>query len=348
MTGDLSRRKLLRSAGALAIAPPLLVVLSCEEDTGVAEFSGVTMGTTWHVTVANPPHGLDRQALASDIRGILSFVDARMSTWRRDSEVTLYNNRPRGAPTPISGETAAVITESLRISRLSSGAFDPTIGPAVRLWGFGPDGAADGLPSQGAVDDALARTGARHVRLSPGLPVISKDLVGLEVDLSGIAKGFGVDQVSQRLSARGLRNHLVEVGGELRASGFRAEGASWRIGVDKPTPGAPSVQRVIAMREGAVATSGVYRNFFEQNDALYSHVIDPRTGRPIKHPLASVTVIAPSCMEADALSTAMMVMGPEAGHAFARRLGVAAIFLVKEGHVFHEVATPEFANYSLT
>jgi thiamine biosynthesis lipoprotein len=347
MTRDLSRRKLLRSAAALAVAPPLLSVLSCDEGTDAVKFSGATMGTTWRVIVADPPHDLRRQALASEIRGILARVDKRMSTWRGNSEVTLYNSRPHGTATPISSETAAVIAGSLRISRLSSGAFDPTIGPAVRLWGFGPEGSTAELPSQGAVDDALARTGAHYVNLSPGLPVLSKGRTGLEIDLSGIAKGFSVDLISRRLSARGLRNHLIEVGGELRASGVNPEGAPWRIGVEKPMLGSPSVQRVIAMREGAVATSGDYRNFFTQEGALYSHVIDPRTGRPVTHALTSVTVVAASCMEADALSTAMMVMGPDAGHAFARGLRISAIFMVKDGRSIREVATPEFAKYNL-
>ena len=347
MNGKLSRRKLLHSAGALVATPTLLAVLSCEGDVDVAEFSGATMGTTWHVTIADPPSGLDRQSLSSEMRAILDRVDSRMSTWRADSEISAYNRREPMSPMPITADTATVIAAALRVSDLSSGAFDATIGPAVRLWGFGPDGAAKMVPRPERVDAALARTGSRHLELSKGLPVISKRRSGLELDLSGIAKGFAVDCLSAHLNRRGLSNHLVEIGGELRMSGLNPTGGPWRIGIEKPVPATWGIQRVMAVREGAVATSGNYRNFFESGGALHSHVIDPRIGRPVRHELASVTVAAETCMEADALSTAMMVLGPEAGVKLAKRLGTAALFVAHDRGGLREIATPAFARFDL-
>ncbi len=199
MNSDLSRRKLMIGAGALAIAPPLLTFWSNSDEADQAEFAGITMGTTWKVTIARPKEEAKLEALVSRIEGILSSIDARMSTWRRDSEVSRIARRAAGAPMTISSETSTVISAALRTSPLSRGAFDPTIRPAVRLWGFGPDGAVDGVPEDGAVRNALAHTGAHHLRLSSNLGRVSKDASELEIDLSGIAKGFAVDEVSRYL-----------------------------------------------------------------------------------------------------------------------------------------------------
>ena len=169
----------------------------------------------------------------------------------------------------------------------------------------------------------------------------------MEIDLSGVAKGFGVDKLAEHLEAEGVEHYLVEIGGELRARGHSARRRPWRIGVEKPIAGRRAVQRVVALDRGAIATSGNYRNFFDSAETRYSHIIDPRTGEPVRHRLASVTVIAPTAMQADALSTALMVLGPEAGLGLAERAGLAAFFIVKDGGGFAEVPSSRFEPYRL-
>jgi thiamine biosynthesis lipoprotein len=351
MACDLSRRKVLQLTGALALVPPLLSVISCDDGygpSGATHFTGATMGTTYRVSITDLPADVDRRALKRGIDEVLARVDSRMSTWRRDSEVSLYNSAAPGIAIPVSQETAVVVTEALRVSRLSGGAFDPTLGPLVDLWGFGPAGRKHHSPRTRAIENARAETGARHVRILPGLTALTKAIPGLAVDLSSIAKGFAVDQVALYLEAQGLWHYLVEVGGELRAQGKSPRDLPWRVGIEKPVTGRRSVQRIVELGAASIATSGNYRNFYEEGGTVFSHLIDPRSGRPVEHALASVTVVAPSCMNADALSTALMVLGPEAGLALAQRQRIAAQFIVREGDRLVEVATSTFARYAHT
>ena len=230
--------------------------------------------------------------------------------------------------------------EALRVSRLSGGAFDISVAPLVDLWGFGPSSREDTIPSDADVQARLKLTGYTHLYLQENPRAMRKDLPSLSVDLSAIAKGYAVDQVVSYLDSLNLSDYLVEIGGELRAKGNNAQGHPWNVAIEQPNSKVRTVHRVVHLENQAVATSGDYRNFFERGGVKFSHTINPNTGRPITHNLTSVTVIAESCMKADALATAFLVLGPEAGYALARREQVASLFISTNDDGYLERATP--------
>jgi len=350
MSSALSRRTLFQLAGKLALAAPALSVVACEEASGLRKapgFAGATMGTSYNITVSAFPDTLDRRVFKASIEGILETVNRQMSNWRSVSEISLFNAGRTTGWSRISHDTLAVMDEALSIGKMTGGAFDPTVGPLVDLWGFGPATGGQTIPSDSRIETLLARTGYRHLQLVNSPPAIGKGRAELEVNLSGIAKGFGVDKLAAFIESQGIEDYLVEIGGELRARGRSPRRAPWHIGIEKPIAWYRGLQRVIALEGGAVATSGNYRNYFENHGVLYSHIIDPRSGTPVDHKLASVTVVAGSAMRADALSTALMVLGPDDGLALARREGLAAFFIVQDGRGFAEIATPAFDVYAL-
>jgi thiamine biosynthesis lipoprotein len=234
------------------------------------------------------------------------------------------------------------VSEAQRVAELTQGAFDVTALPLVELWGFGATEVADELPGEAAVAAARARVGYRGLQVTTAPPALRKADAGMAADLSAIAKGFAVDEVAALLDARGLSDYLVEIGGELKAAGHNARGEAWNIAVEQPTPGARRVQRAFPLVDLAVATSGDYRNFFERNGQRYAHTIDPRSGYPVQHQLASVTVLDPSAMSADALATGLLVLGERAGIEFALAHELAALFLIRDGDDFRERTTPRF------
>ncbi len=347
MASLFSRRDVIRQATGMALATPFLSLAGC--DGGAARrptvVTGATMGTTYGVKIPRLPARLDRQALEGAIAGILERVDARMSTYRPESELSRFNAAASASWTGVSPDTLAVVEEALRVSRLSDGAFDPTVGPLVDLWGFGPGGGRRDVPSGDRIEDSLRGIGHRNLRTKAAPPALGKRGRGIRVDLSGIAKGFGVDKVAEHLERIGVEYYLVEVGGELRGRGYSPRGGVWRVGIERPAAAPGRVQRVVRLGGQALATSGDSRIFFERGGARYSHIIDPRDGRPVDHGLASVTVVAGSAMEADATSTALMVLGAEAGLELARREGIAAFFIARTDAGFAETASPEFARY---
>jgi thiamine biosynthesis lipoprotein len=348
MSTILSRRDLLRRTSGFALATPLLSLTACDAGIGPSRtmaFAGPTMGTSYSVTVAEPPAGLDRRALKVEIDGHLETVNGQMSNWRSDSEISRFNAEVPGDWTGVSPDTLTIIEEALRVGRLSAGAFDPTIGPLVDLWGFGPGSAERRIPQPARVDAALQRTGLEQVRIRRSQRAVAKGRAGLEIDLSGIAKGFGVDKLAERLEAQGVDHYLVEIGGELRALGQSPRHRPWWIGIERPLAGRRAVQRIVGLDRGAIATSGNYRNFFDTDGGRYSHIIDPRSGEPVRHGLLSATVIAPTAMQADALSTALMVLGPDDGWALAEHEKLAALFILRDGDSFAEVASPAFERY---
>lgn len=322
-----------------------LSLAACGTGPRQLQFQGVTMGTLYTVKVVDLPHGVDTQTLHSEVDGILRQVDARMSTYRPDSELSRLNAARTSDWIGVSDELFAVLNEALRVSELTAGAFDITVGPLVNLWGFGPGGGAEEPPPQDAIQAALARVGYRHLRLRDAPPALSKDRPDIYLDLSAIAKGFAVDRVAEYLASQGIEHYMVEVGGEVRTRGHNARGSAWRIAIERPSSTQRAVQLVVALSDAGIATSGDYRNYFERNGHRYSHTIDPTTGRPITHGLASVTVIAASTMYADALATGLLVLGPEKGYALAKRLGLAAFFIVKTKRGFTQRSTPALAPY---
>lgn len=347
MTRVLSRRDVIRQAKGLALATPFLSLIAC--DGGAARrltlIAGATMGTSYSVKIPQLPAGVDRQALEADIDRILEAVNAQMSTYRPESELSRFNAGGAGSWTTVSPDTLRVVAAALDTSRLTGGAFDPTIGPLVDLWGFGPGDRAPDVPAQDRIDELLRGIGHAHLHAKPAAAALGKARGGIRVDLSGIAKGFAVDKLAEHLERLGVEYYLVEIGGELRGRGYSPRGDVWRVGIERPAPASSSVQRVVRLGGQALATSGDYRIFFERDGARYSHILDPRSGRPVAHGLASVTVAAPSTLQADALSTALMVLGPEAGFELARRHDIAALFIARTKRGLAERIAPAFAPY---
>ena len=298
------------------------------------------MGTTYSVSIAD--EHTDGDAVAETVKAALDEVNQRMSTWLDDSELSRFNASASTDWQPVSASLCKLIERALAISADTAGAFDVTVLPLVDLWGFGADGGVAGVPSAADVDAVRQRTGYPKLAADCDAPALRKARSDLEVDLSAIAKGYGVDRVADRLDALGFGNYLVEVGGELRVRGTKTSGAPWRIGLERPEAGIPAVQTGLELRDTSVATSGDYRNYYEVDGERYSHTIDPTTGAPVRHTTASVTVLAPLAVEADALATALLVMGAEEGLSFAEARGIAALFLDRRGSEIHARPTPAF------
>lgn len=328
----------------LALLVVSLLLTGCDSSPVAQKFSGHIMGTTYNVTVVMKPEKERIQQLADGMHQVLVDVDRKMSTYKPDSELSRFNKLPAGEALRVSSDTGFVVSEALKLAKDSQGAFDPTVGPLVNLWGFGPDLRPDRQPDESALEKAFQRVGYQSVALkmlADGDYQLNKSK-DIYLDLSAIAKGYGVDKVADYLKQQGYNAFLVEVGGEIRVSGLKPDNSRWRIAIEKPISDGQVVQSVIGITDIAVATSGSYRNYFEQDGQRFSHTIDPATGRPINHKLASVTVLHESCALADALATTLMVMGPEKGLQFAEENKLAVYMLVKSGSEFSVQQTQPF------
>jgi len=306
---------------------------------------GPTMGTTYAVKFHDA--AVDVVDLRARIEGVLERINALMSTWRPDSELSRFNRSGDSGWFPVSDETVQVVEAAAAASALSDGAFDVTVGPIVNLWGFGPEKGISEVPSQQQIEKALQRIGYQDLSVRTSPAALRKMRPDMYVDLSAIAKGFAVDEVARLLDARNIQSYLVEIGGELRARGSKPGGTPWKVAIERPLPGERSVQDIVALHDAAIATSGDYRNYVEKNGKRYSHTIDPRSGRPIDHGLASVSVIAASAMRADALATAIMVLGPQAGYRLAVRESLAVQLIVASATGLQVKTTPAFESYLL-
>ena len=305
--------------------------------------TGPTMGTTFTVkVVTDDATETQRDRLTRIMRRVVDGVDEHMSTYRPESEIEDFNEGGTGE-FAASSELLEVVFEAQRIARLTGGAFDITVGPLVDIWGFGPTGAT-ATPSEDELRRLVAVTGFEQIEVDLDGGTLRKARADCRIDLSAIAKGFAADRLSEELARQGLPFHMVEVGGEVRARGLNGSGEPWRIGIERPTDGGRSVHTVVNLTDMSLATSGDYRNYFERDGIRISHTIDPRTGRPISHNLASVSVIHASCMTADGLATALGVLGPEGGFELAERQDIPALFLIRVGEgVFEEKKTSVWA-----
>jgi thiamine biosynthesis lipoprotein len=356
----MDRRSYLKNSlalgGALLVPTGVLALVGCSR-TGTSPdlsgFNGRIMGTGYSVRLGNSTATAvhdrtvtesETRALAQAVHTVLEDVDTHMSTWRSDSELSRLNDSADTDWQPLSEATARVIDQALTTGRASDGAFDVTIGPLVDLWGFGAgaETSGDRKPSTQAIRQRLAQVGHGAIEVNTSARVVRKHNRDAQLDLSGIAKGHAVDRVAELLDSRGYENYLVEVGGELRARGQKPNGSLWKVAIERPIAGRREAYRAIDLNNHAIATSGDYRNFFADGGQRYSHSIDPRTGQPVQHNLASVSVVADSTMAADALSTAMMVMGPDDAMAFAKQHNVAAHLILKSGTSLKEVYSPAF------
>ncbi len=315
-----------------ACSPPAPVVLT-----------GDAFGTTWSVRLTGLPGDTNPEGLQLQIVVALDSIDRVMSNWRSDSAIEQFNAAPAGQWIDVPAELAELVTLARTISLASDGAFDITVAPLVRAWGFGP-AAQPAVPDPATLNAARARTGFGHLSVRMNPPALRKAKPGITTDLSAIAKGYAVDRIAAVLDKAGCRSYLVEIGGELRARGQHPDGRAWRAAVRRPEYGlSPEPLTVLPVTDTAVATSGDYLQQFESGGRRYSHIIDPRTGRPAGHNLASVTVLATSAAEADALATALLVLGPVDGPALARAQDLKALFVLRKPDGFEQQESPALA-----
>ena len=290
--------------------------------------------------------------LKREIHEALAEVNRQMSPFEEESEISKFNRSPDTIPFKTSPDFVKVIKKSLEFNNESKGAFDVTVAPLINLWGFGTTGYHETLPSDKEVSDLLKQTGSDKLVIVDSLHIMKK-IPELRINLSAIAKGYGVDAVANIIARSGYRDYLVEIGGEVVAKGLNVNNCIWRIGIDRPQYGSipgTEIESIITLKDIAVATSGDYRNFFKIGDRYYSHTINPKTGRPVTHNLASTTIIAKTCMEADGIATAVMVMGKEKGLNWVENMpGVEALLIIRNtDQGFTEFQSSGFSKYLIT
>jgi thiamine biosynthesis lipoprotein len=321
----------------------LIVALSaCEKMP--SQFNGETMGSTYQIAVVDIPVNQSADILAYDVALLLADAHARLTTYDPKSELNHFNAAPLGKWITLS----PVLYDALQIAYdnavLSSGAFDPTVAPLVDLWGFGPGSHNDVVPSDVDIFTAKSLVGYTNLQLEKSTHRARK-LKPLRLDLSGLGHGYGADLVANYLDEKKVNHYLIDVAGEIRSKGHRSNGDKWRVAIEKPIAMQGEVFQGIYFNAMGLATSGDYRNYFEQNGIRYSHTIDPQTGRPITHTLTSVTVLDKSAARADALATALLVLGPERGLQLADRLNLPVYFIVRDGNSFRGFATKTFKKF---
>lgn len=342
-------RALLSGVLLVVILGAIVLLRTAIEGPELVEIHGETMGTTYTVKVVDPDGSAPFELLASTTLTELNHIDATMSRWNPVSQLSRFNAWSSvDEPFPIDEELGQILAFSQRIHRDSGGAFDITVGPLMGLWGFHGDRQLLAPPDEETLAATRARCGAQHLILDTPDGTARKGVAGLELDLGGIAKGLAVDRVSDALAGLGYDRSLVEVGGELRARGAALDGGPWRIAIEQPDPARRAVHEVLELNDLALATSGDYRNFHELDGTRYSHTMDPRTGRPVDHDLASVTVLHERCADADGWATALLVLGPDEGFELAEAFGLAALFLRRAADGLHDAPTARFAQLVLT
>jgi thiamine biosynthesis lipoprotein len=307
-------------------------------------YQGQAMGTTYSVVYIST-NEVEKKIIEARIDQAINLVNDQMSTYKADSNLSIFNQKPAGACYQFPEDTYKVLQMAQEISVITDGAFDVTIGPLVNLWGFGPDYTDQTKPSDEQIADLKSTKVGYQFLLLKGNNTACKEK-DIYVDLSAIAKGYAVDLVAEYLDKLGIDSYLVEIGGELKAKGMKPNKELWRIAIENPEPElGRSVHKVLALENTGIATSGDYRNYYEIDGKRFSHTIDPTTGKPIEHNLASISVLHNSVAYADAMATAMNVMGPEKAMTLAKEKEFAIYMLVKEGAGFQVKSTEAFIQY---
>jgi thiamine biosynthesis lipoprotein len=330
----------------LLISGLAFVLTACAQQG--LDVGGPTMGTTYSIKVANPPDGISASTVQDATREILDRIDRSMSGYRVDSEISRFNSATSTEWFDVSSDLAIVVDAALQVSQQSGGAFDITVGPLVSAWGFGASGEPIDLPDDARLSELRTHVGYEklHARLNP--PALRKDDPRLLVDLNGIAPGYAVDLLAQKLRDMGINNFMIDIGGEVRAHGRNARRQLWRIAVERPIDAEPEPYAIVELDNASVTTSGEYRHYYDRHGQRYSHTIDPRTGRPVSHSLASVVVIGSTSMHIDAWATALNVLGTQEGAALATKLDMPVLFIEADGGKLRSVTTPRFAPYLVT
>jgi thiamine biosynthesis lipoprotein len=309
-----------------------LVVTACSPAIEQIDVSGETMGTTYTLKII--ADGVNKSDIMRQVEAVFEQINTQMSTWRPDSEISRFNRIHTSDWFEISDAFMRVLVAAQKINQQTGGAFDITVSGLVNLWGFGPSERRSKAPEPEAIVEILTHTGPSTFEIDLSKNSIRKIDPEAQVDLSGIAKGYAVDAVAEALEQAGANAFLIEVGGEVRASGGRLDGSPWRVAIERPDAQGRSIQTTVVLNNAAIATSGDYRDYFEIGDRRYSHIIDPKTGGPSDNGVASVSVVTTDAMTADALATGLMVMGTEKALALAVKHNIAVMIVERDGNDF--------------
>ncbi len=323
----------------------ILLLSACSDSSQKpTRITGQTMGTTYTVVIPKLPTNKTAVSLKTAIDKRLDDLNQNLSTWNPTSRLSLFNKSATTEWVELPNEIVMLVEAAAEVSRLSDGAYDITVSPLVDLWGFGAGkSASNTIPSGENIKTVLERVGYNKLHLQTQPPALKKSRPDLEIDLSSIAKGYGVDQIGIVLESHEIRRYLVEIGGEIQTRGLSPRNDNWRVGVEKPNSELAGAEEALHLKDAHLATSGDYRNYFEENGVRYSHTIDARNGQTVKHKLAAVTVMHESTMLADAWATALLVLGEEAGFELAKKQSIAAFFIYRHSDGFKTRHTEAFS-----
>ena len=325
----------------------LLTLTGCQpEPPAQTRIQGKTMGTYYVVTLSDPFPG-GEPALKSEVENLLARMNSEISTYDPDSLISRFNQGPANTPFVIPAAMAKIVRQGIDAGHLTNGKLDVTVGPLVNLWGFGPDKRPVKRPDDAAIAAARNKVGIDKLTLTPQGDhfLLEKSIPELYLDLSTLGEGAASDEIAALLESKGVNNYLIEVAGAVRSKGHNSKGSPWRVAIVEPSDQPGAFSDIVIPNGMALSTAGSYRNYYQLDGQRYSHIIDPATGQPITHKLVSASVITPTALEADALDTALMVMGPTEAMAFAKQHKLAVYLIVKTDKGFKAIHTPQFAPY---
>lgn len=332
-----------RSLFLLPLLTVFVLLVGCAGESPLLQLQGQAMGTSWHLKAIAPEERAEELGRLVEQR--LVQLTMQMSAWEPESELSRFNRAPAGSWYTLPEELFEVIAFARELAKDADGAFDPTLAPLVALWGFGPGSASRSAPpSKEDIIKAQAEIGWHRIQLRPGTRELFQP-GGLSIDINALGPGFAVDEIAKVLRKAGVKDFLIELGGEMRAAGRRPDGGLWRVAVERPDQHGDDMQfdTVVVLDEAAIGSSGDYRVGFTHQGRRYSHTLDPRSGEPVRHEAAAVSVVADSAMKADALAAALMVLGPDEGMRYARQRGIAAVFTLRdEAGGYRRMTTPAF------
>lgn len=319
----------------------IVLLSACNGRDTTVQLEGMQGTALWHVTLPELPAGVTVEEIRQGVVNAFADSSDMIATWREDSEISRFNQYQNTDWFTVSPELAELVGIALQLGQQSEGAYDVTIGPLIRLWGFSAEGIRNAIPAPAEVDAARAVTGYQKLEVRTQPPALRKAAAELQVELASLADGFAADQAGIYLESLGIQHYMVEIAGEIRTRGLSPRGDSWRVAIEKPQETGRSAQIAIRLEDSGLATSGDYRNYFVQGGKRYSHTLDPATGYPVTHSLASVSVLAPRAAVADAYATLLMAMGEERGIELAERENIAAYFIwrTEQGFATHATAT---------
>jgi len=329
---------------AIVLVVLLLGFFGCAESSRTVELEGRIYGTGWSLVYLPDDSQPSPAVVEAEVLAAFDVVNTSMNTYDPQSLISEFNALPAGAALEVDWDFTYVLNEAMGITRLTAGAYDVTVAPLISLWGFGPTGPTK-IPTDAVVSATREVVGVSRLDWQPNIRQLSKRVTGVSLEFSSIAKGYGVDLAADALDELGIENFMLEVGGELQLRGNSPRGDAWRIAVERPEQGRGSFQAAVTVSNVGVATSGDYRNYFEQDGQRYSHIIDPRTGYPVQHDLVSVTVIHPSTALADAWATALCVLGTDQALTLSEQLGLAVYLVHRDGDDFKAVSSTKFAPF---